>query len=149
MKIIEKCCFVASALISVISAVVIFMFPAQIIVLFVKNTDASFMEAAIQAMKLFSLTFITRWFSFAVQSFVTAVDKPVYATMLSVSTAFVFPLLLIGILWPLKLTGIWLNFPGTYLLAAVLAVGIMLRVRREWKENNEISIEKGKELCLK
>ncbi len=45
--------------------------------------------------------------------------------MISVSIALVFPVILIGVLWPLGLTGLWLNHFGTSVLAALLA-GILL-----------------------
>ncbi len=50
--------------------------------------------------------------------------------MISVSTALVFPVLLIAALWPLGLTGIWLNFVGTSALAAALAGIVLARQRR-------------------
>ena len=40
-----------------------------------------------------------------------------------------FPAALVVLLWPLGLTGIWLNFAGTALLAAVLAAAVLLRQR--------------------
>ena len=46
------------------------------------------------------------------------------------------PLVLIGALWPLGLTGIWLNFPGTSVLAAVLALIILKKLSREWKRQD-------------
>ena len=57
-----------------------------------------------------------------------AVEKPVPASLISVSTALVFPVLLVILLWPLGLTGLWLNFAGTSALAAVLAAVILWRV---------------------
>ena len=60
-----------------------------------------------------------------------AIEKPVPASMISISTALVFPVLRIGLFWPLGLTGIWLNFAGTALLAAVLALIILARVSGE------------------
>lgn len=145
VKSLETCCFTASALISLVSAVLIYLFPAKITSLFVGNADALFLETAVLAMRLFSLTFITRWFSFAVQSYMTAVDRPVYASVLSVATAFVFPLLLILVLWPLGLTGLWLNFPATYTLAAVLAAILLLMFKKDEKKK----IGKEISLCLK
>lgn len=135
VKAIEKCCFTASALISLVSAILIYIFPEQLTTLYIKDADTVFISTAVFAMKIFSLTFITRWFSFAVQSYMTAVDKPVYAATISLSTALVFPLLLIVVLWPLKLTGLWINFPATYLLAAVLAIIILVQFKKEWKEH--------------
>lgn len=63
-----------------------------------------------------------------------AVEKPVYASVISISTALVFPVLLVILLWPLALTGMWLNFTGTSLLAAVLSLWVLLRFRRERKK---------------
>lgn len=128
---IERCCFTASALISLASMALMYFLPAELTRLFVGDVGPAFMAVAVPAMKLFSFTFLTRWFSFSVQSYMTAVSQPGYAAALSVSTAFVFPLVLIGVLWPLELTGIWLNFPLTYLLAGILAVVILLRFFRQ------------------
>lgn len=133
VKSIEKCCFTASAFISVLSALLMFMFPEQITSLFVKDGSREFVKYTVMAMRIYSLTFLTRWLSFATQSFMTAVGRSGYATVLSVSTALVFPLSMIALLWPLELTGIWLNFPLTYALAAVLAGLILLRFRKEFK----------------
>lgn len=84
------------------------------------------------ALRLFSLTYATRWFSFATQSYMLAIEKPLAASAISVSFALVFPVVLIVALWPLGLTGIWLNFAGTSALAGVLSLGILVWMRREW-----------------
>ena len=52
------------------------------------------------------------------------------ASVISVSTALFFPVLLILLLWPLGLTGIWLNFAGTSVLAALLSAWILKKYRR-------------------
>ena len=57
--------------------------------------------------------------------------KAVPASVISVATALVFPVILIGVLWPLGLTGIWLNLAGTSVLAAILSAGILLKYRAE------------------
>ena len=81
------------------------------------------------ALRLFSLTYLTRWFSFATQSYMLAIEKPVPASLLSASTALLFPVLFIVVLWPLGLTGIWLNFAATAVLAAGMAAVILIRTR--------------------
>ncbi len=81
-------------------------------------------------MRIFSLAYLTRWFSFATQSYMLAVEKPVFASSISVSTALIFPMVLVLALQPLGLTGIWMNFPGTALLAAVLAFFVLRRFRK-------------------
>ena len=90
------------------------------------------------AMRLFALTYITRWFSFATQSYMLAVEKSLPAALISVSTALVFPMILIGILWNLRLTGLWLNFALTALLAAVLSGVLLFLLRRQlWRPDEE------------
>lgn len=131
VKAIERCCFTASAIISLGSLALMYFLPAELTKLFISNGSADFMAMAIPAMQIFSFTFLTRWFSFATQSYMTAVGCPVYAATLSVSTAFALPLVLIALFWPLKLTGIWLNFPATYLLAGILALVILLRFHKK------------------
>lgn len=134
VRAIEKCCFTASGIISVLSVFVIFFFPEAITNLFMPNMDAGFMETAIIALRLFSLTYLTRWFSFATQSYMLAVEKSLPASVISVSTALIFPVLLIVLLWPLGLTGIWLNFACTALLAAILSIIILRKKRAEFNQ---------------
>ena len=128
---IERCCFTASGVVSLASVVVIALVPSQIASLFMSDADAAAMVTAVTALQLFSLTYITRWFSFATQSYMMAIEKPLPASIISVSTALLFPVLLIVLLWPLGLTGIWLNFAGTALLAAVLSLIILIKKRGE------------------
>ena len=80
---IERCCFTAGAVLSIASAVVIFCFPSQITGLFLQNADSGVVELAVPALKLFSFAYLIRWFSFATQSYMSAVEKPVPAMMLS------------------------------------------------------------------
>ena len=132
VRAIEKCCFVASGIVSLLAVVVIAVFPEQITKLFVADAGQEILSISVGALQLFCLTYITRWFSFATQSYMLAIEKPLPASLISVSTALVFPVILIGILWPLGLTGIWLNFAGTSALAGVLSLGILVWMRREW-----------------
>ena len=125
VRAIERCCFTASAILSLLAAAGIFGLPNQIAALFVSGADAGFMAEAAFALRLFSFTYLTRWFSFATQSYMLAVERPVEASIISVSTALVFPVLLVAALWPLGLTGIWMNFAGTSLLAGGLAVVVL------------------------
>ena len=131
VRAIEKCCFGASCIVSLASVVVIALLPGQIAGLFMSDATPEVMSIAIGALRLFSLTYITRWFSFAVQSYMLAIEKAVPASVISVATALVFPVILIGVLWPLGLTGIWLNLAGTSLLAGILSAVILLKYRAE------------------
>ena len=131
VRAIEKCCFSASGLVSLLAVLVIALFPEQITLLFMADAGQDVMGMAVGALRLFSLTYVVRWFSFATQSYMLAIEKSLPASIISVSTALVFPLILVILLWPLGLTGIWLNFAGTAVLAAVLSGVILLKMRRE------------------
>ena len=95
------------------------------------DSGSNIIAMAVPALQLFSLTYVTRWLSFATQSYMLAIEKPMPASVISVSTALIFPVILVVLLWPLGLTGIWLNFAGTAVLAAVLSVIILIRLRPE------------------
>ena len=130
VRAIEKCCFTASAVVSILSVLIIAGFPEPITRLFMTDSNPDVLEMSISALKLFALTYVTRWFSFATQSYMLAVEKPLPASVISVSTALIFPVVLIGILWPLGLTGIWLNFAGTALLAGILSLIILGKLKK-------------------
>ena len=120
VKAIEKYCFTAAVVISLVSALAIYLIPEPIARVFMEDVGAAAIADTAFALRLFSLTYLTRWFSFATQSFMLAIERAGAATLISLSTALVFPVLLIAALWPLGLTGLWLNFAGTSLLAGVL-----------------------------
>ncbi len=129
VRAIESCCFTASAVVSLASAALTALFPELITRLFVSDPAPGVMAMSVGALRLFALTYITRWFSFATQSYMLAVEMPLAASLISVSTALVFPLLLLAALYPLGLEGVWLNFPLTSLLAGALAAAILRRKR--------------------
>ena len=85
-------------------------------------------------MQLFAITYVTRWFSFATQSYMVAMGKAKEAAIISLSTALIFPVILVGALWPLGLNGIWLNFGGTSLLAGILSLVILKRENKDKKK---------------
>ena len=132
---IERCCYSASAVVSLLSAAVMLAFPDVITRLFVSDPDEGFMGMALIAMRLFALTYVTRWFSFATQSYMLAIAKAKEAAIISLSTALIFPVILVGVFWPLGLNGIWMNFPGTALLAGILSLFIL----RKGKKENDVS----------
>ena len=127
---IERYCFSAAALISLLSAAVLFFLPDMVTALFLSDMDGAFLDTARAAIRLFALTYLTRWFSFAVQSLMTALERAGAASLISVSTALLFPVALLAALWPMGLTGVWLNFAGTALLAGLLALLLLLRFAR-------------------
>lgn len=135
VKAIEKRCFLASAILALAAASIIFMFPEKVTTLFMSDTDEATMTMAVTALGIFSMTYLTRWFSFATQSFMSAIERPLQASFISVGTALVFPVILIAALWGLGLQGLWLNFPLTALLAAILSGVILLLFFKKIRRN--------------
>lgn len=118
---IESCCVVACAVISILSTIVIFCFPENVALIFVDKAETETLTMTVHALKLFAFTYLTRWFGFAIQSYLVAINKPGMATILSVSNALLLPLILLLILQPIGLDGIWLNSPITALLVSLMA----------------------------
>lgn len=137
VKTIERYCFTSSAIISLTAAVIVFIFPSQIALLFMDGEGSQYLGMATVALRIFSMGFLLRWFSFATQSFTVAIGKPKAASILSVSTALVFPMALIAVLYPLGLTGVWINIPLTHLLAALLSAFILKKMLKELNENKQ------------
>lgn len=122
--------FMAGAAISLPAAALIFALPLEISTLFLSSPSAELSAMAEFAMRLFSITFLTRWFGFAAQSFLTAINKSLSASILSTANALILPMAFLGILWQLGLTGIWLNFGLTAAAVAALAIAIFIVQRR-------------------
>lgn len=127
---IAKCNFLGGCIVGVTATAVLFFGSEHVAALFVDAGETQLLTLASQALKIFCLTYLVRWFPQATQSFLSAIGKPVHATALSVSVALVFPVLLLGALWGLGLDGIWLNMFGTAVLSSVLGLFLM---RKIWK----------------
>ncbi|MGM9631929.1 MAG: MATE family efflux transporter [Eubacteriales bacterium] len=133
VKSLSKCTFAAGAVVSVVSFVMMWTIPELLVSLFTKSTDTAFLSEAVEALKIYAFSRLIFWFSFATQSYMTAVEKPLYATFISVGSAFVFPMALIFALRSLGLFGLWLNSPITMVLTTLLSVVIMLLFSKELK----------------
>ncbi len=133
VKKIVRCAFIGTGTVGMVSTSVLFFGADLITALFASAQDVMLMQQSSHAIRLFCFAYLFRWFAVTTQSFLSAIEKPAFATLMSVSVAFVFPLLMLAVLWGLGLDGIWLNFVGVNLLAAVLGVVLMLRVLREIK----------------
>ena len=122
VKSLFKCCVIACAVISVGGTIFMAVFPDTIVALFVQENEKELLTMAAYALQLYSLTFLTRWFGFAVQSVLVTLERPLPATILSLANALGIPIALLPILWPLKLDGLWMNTPITSLLVSLLAL---------------------------
>lgn len=141
VKSIVKCGFVGNFTVGMLSTALLFFFPDAVASLFVDAEDVHLLEISTHAIRLFCFAYLFRWLAVATQSFFSAIEKPLFATVMAVSVALVFPVALLGGLWPLGLDGIWLNFAGVNALAAVLAVFLLGRVGKEIKKRQRRQAE--------
>ena len=126
VKSLVKCVFTSTAVVSAIAVILMFFLPKQIASVFVNSSDTALLELSAHALRLFSIEFFFWWFGYASQSFYNAIEKPKNATVITLSTAIVFPLIMVAVLWPLGLDGLWLNQAATYVPVCIIAF-IMLR----------------------
>lgn len=123
--------FAAGAAISLCAAAIIFGLPSQISLLFLSSPSAHLTEMSGFAMRIFSATFLTRWFGFAAQSFLTAINKSFGASLLSTANAIIMPMAFLGMLWSLGLTGIWMNFALSSAAVALTAAALLAAQRKK------------------
>lgn len=91
---------------------------------------------AIPALIIYATTYLTRWFSFAIQSFMSAIGKFSFATIISLCVSFIFPIISIPILWNLKLTGLWWNSSITSMLTGIISMLLLKKLLRNFKQKN-------------
>ncbi len=132
---IAKCSFFACGIVSLIGTAAMMLFPAQITSLFVKPEETALLEMATHAMRLFATAYLFRWVGFTVQGFFSAIEKPLPASILSISSAMVFPIFFIFALAPLGLDGLWLNLSASSLAVMIMAL-VMLRLTQKNMKND-------------
>lgn len=131
VKKIVRCGYTGTAIVGAVSTAFLFFMPGLVARMFANAEDVRLLEVSTHAIRLFSLAYLFRWFVVTTQGFISAIEKPRMATIMSLGTAFVFPVALLGILWPLKLDGIWLNFVGVNAFSSVLGAVLLTRVKKE------------------
>ncbi len=143
---ITKVSFTVCGLVSVLCASVMFVFPKTLAGIFVDAAkEPALMELAVHAIPYFGIAFLLGWFCFAVQGFFAAVEKPLFATIVSICFAIVFPVILIYAMRPMGLDGLWLNFFGRAFLTGIVAVIlIVIAQKRMTKDIQKYRIEEEK-----
>ncbi|MBQ9748658.1 MAG: MATE family efflux transporter [Clostridia bacterium] len=137
VKRIAGCGYIGNAVIGLVSTSVLFFFSDGVASLFVNGEDAMLLAESARAIRLFCFAYLFRWFVVITQGFLSAIEKPAFATAMSVATALVFPVVMLASLWSLGLDGIWLNFVGVNLLSSILGVILLTRVAREIRRKNK------------
>ncbi len=128
VRAIEKYIMIFGSAVSLLGGILVFALPDALALPFLD--DISLLPLAVQVLKISSLSYVFKWLSQAIQSLLMALERPLPAMVLSVCNASIIPLLLIPILLPLELTGLWWNYPITCGITTVLAVILFFRNRR-------------------
>lgn len=134
VKRIAACGFVGTAVVGVVSSSFLFFFPGTVASWFASAEDVLLLKVAADAIRIFCIAYLFRWLAVMTQSFLSAIQKPALATIMSVGTSMVFPIILLGALWRLELNGIWFNFAGVNILAAILSAVLLMRIGKEMKK---------------
>lgn len=143
VKKIAGCAYIGTAVVGLVSTSVLFFFSGGVASLFVNAEDTLLLKESTRAIRLFCFAYLFRWFGVTTQGFLSAIEKPVLAAFMSVGTAFLFPIIMLGSLWSLGLDGIWLNFVGVNILTATLGAILLIKVLREMKRRQHSLGEKA------
>jgi Na+-driven multidrug efflux pump len=128
VKAIEKYVMLASLLISLVGGGLIVWIPHILALPFLE--DISLLPLAVTVLRISCVSYLFKWLSQSVQSLFMALERPLPSMAVSVCNVSIFPLLLIPVLLPWELMGIWWNFPITSFLTTALAL-VLLYVYRE------------------
>ena len=137
VKKIAACGFIGTALVGLVSTSFLFFFPGIIASWFANAEDVRLLEISTHAIRIFCFAYVFRWLTVMTQSFLSAVQKPAQATVMSVGMAMVFPVILLGVLWPFELDGIWFNFVGVNILGAILSTILLISLGKEIKKRQK------------
>lgn len=131
VKRIAGCGYIGALIIGLLATVFLYTFSDGLAAVFSKAEDVKLLALSSRAIKLFCTAYLFRWLAVATQSFLSAIEKPVQATILAIAVAFVFPGIVLALFWRFGLDGIWLNTAGAAILSAVLSVVLIVGIVRE------------------
>ncbi|WP_298579600.1 MATE family efflux transporter [uncultured Olegusella sp.] len=131
VKQIELRCFAAAAVVCMVALVLLWIYPDEIVHIFITDAHGDNLVEAIRALRLFSLGYLVRWLVMGTYSMLVALSQPRLASILSLCNAFIFPVALVFLLYPLGLLGMWLNYVCAEWLGAILSLATLYYFRRE------------------
>ena len=129
VRAIEKYVMMAGLLISLVGGGLIVWIPQILALPFLE--DISLLPLAVTVLRISCVSYLFKWLSQSIQSLFMALERPLPSMIISVCNVSVFPLLLIPVLLPWELTGIWWNFPITSFLTTVLALILLYKYRKK------------------
>ena len=141
VKKIVKCGYVGTSIIGILSTSLLFFFPDKIASMFINSEDILLLQESAHGIRLFCFAYLFRWFVVTTQGFLSAIEKPLLATLMSVATSLVFPVVILGAFWHTGLDGIWANFVGVNFLSAILGIILLFVVAKEIKKKKAESLK--------
>ncbi len=137
VKKIVRCGYIGTGIVGLVSTAAMFFGAPLVASIFVSAEDASLLALAEHGIRIFCFAYLFRWFGVMTQSFFSAIEKPVLATVMAVSIALVFPVLCLGAFWNFGLDGLWFNFVGTNALAFILGGVLLFSILRMIREKEK------------
>lgn len=131
VKRIVRCGYVGTGTVGLVTTSIMFFLSPYLAALFVDAEDVRLLTLSAHAIRLFCFAYLFRWIVVMTQSVLSAIEKPLQATLMSLGVALVFPVIMLGALWQLGLDGIWLNFVGVNAMATVFSGVLLWRLGRE------------------
>ncbi len=136
---VSKCSFIACGIVSVSATVLVFIFARPLADIFIQDGNTALLDMSERGLRIFCTAYLFRWLGFAAQGFFSAIEKPLPATVLSVLSACVFPLVFMAALYPLALDGIWLNTTATSLALAIVALIMLISFQKRLAKKSDLN----------
>lgn len=122
-KYILKVALVSAGLASIISFLIGFFLPKQILSLFISKDNVILITNGIRAFKLFSFAFLPVGFVIIIYGYFTAIENSKNAITISLFRGWIFVILsLISMAYLFKETGVWLSLSISESLSLLLAI---------------------------
>ena len=141
VRAIEKCCYIASITLCLLAFFALIFFPEETARLFVSESEA-IIRGAHMAIIVFAFNYLVRWLNFSTQSFSASIERPLYATMISLSQAFIFPMVFIIALYPLGQMGLLANITASTFATAAVAFFVLLKLFRITKDKGSPALNR-------
>ncbi len=128
-KIVLKMSLITVAFISVITYILIFVFADDITSVFNSENNPILQSIAEFGLKAYFTSAVFAGINILISIFLTSTEKAFPAQILTVLRGFVIIIPMTFILsWQFQMTGVWLSFPVTELIVAVIGVAVYLKM---------------------
>ncbi len=129
VKTLERYAMTAGLVISFIGGAFMLIIPAPLSIPFLE--DLTLLDATVTAVRITALTYISKWLYVCINCFFMALEKPIFAMIISISDACIIPLTLLFLLGPFELNGLWMNYPVRTMLSSALAVFVLWKIKNK------------------